>query len=102
MADLIKNPNQRCYVYLKNVEILTQRVSLLHEGISKLNLELSSKDEALRELNNNCDQMVWIKMGIVYVQKPRNECMTTLNQGKNVGSFDNLIINSILFCSIRY
>lgn len=84
MSNRLDVETQKSFEYLREVEEVAQEV--LTDKQTKLEIANAQNKyrEAFRGLEETEDRQTWIKLGLVYVQLPTEECKCILKEGSNI------------------
>lgn len=72
----------KTFTYLTQVEQLAQEILTQKENKLLLSNAQNKLREAQRALQQNDDRNVWLKVGSVHINLPREECRGILAKGK--------------------
>lgn len=73
--------SQKSYKYLQEVEELAQDILTAKDEKLLLAKTQNKLREALSNLQHVEDRRTWIKVGMVYIERPTEECKVILRKG---------------------
>lgn len=82
MSKLEDVQSQKSYKYLQEVEELAQDILTIREEKLHLANTQNKLRESLSSLQNVEERRTWIKVGLVYIERPTEECKAILKSGR--------------------